>query len=137
MAVAFGGRGEGPNPGGQVRGPFRVGAVVVLPADERVAQRPFRGIVVQGEVGEVAVADQAVPFPVEGGQHLLRRRVQAVKQDVPPDILQRMRAERKRVEAQHGKGSLGPYSDFEWGMINGKLSALRWVLGDEWDFLDT
>ena len=23
------------------------------------------------------------------------------------------------------------------GMINGKLSALRWILGDEWDFLDT
>lgn len=29
------------------------------------------------------------------------------------------------------------YSDFEWGMINGKLSTLRWLLGDEWDFLDT
>lgn len=42
----------------------------------------------------------------------------------------------ERLEAQHG-ATLGPYSDFEWGMLNGKLSALRWVLGAEWDFLDT
>lgn len=40
-----------------------------------------------------------------------------------------------RVEAKYE--DTGPWSDFEWGMINGKLSALRWVLGDEWDMLDT
>lgn len=45
---------------------------------------------------------------------------------------------RKRVEETYTEpGQLGPYTDFELGMLNGKLSALRWVLGSEWDFLDT
>lgn len=43
----------------------------------------------------------------------------------------------KRTEDEVGIENLGPWSDFEWGMINGKLSAVRWVLGAEWDFLDT
>jgi len=43
----------------------------------------------------------------------------------------------RSVERRYGKKNLGPWDDFEWGMINGKLSALRWALGDEWDMLDT
>jgi hypothetical protein len=43
----------------------------------------------------------------------------------------------KRTEDEVGIENLGPWSDFEWGMLNGKLSALRWVMGDEWDMLDT
>lgn len=41
-----------------------------------------------------------------------------------------------RMEALYGD-KLEPMDDFGWGMLNGKLSALRWVLGDEWDMLDT
>ena len=48
------------------------------------------------------------------------------------------RTGRERVEARYTEpGQLGPYTDFELGMLNGKLSALRWVLGADWDFLDT
>lgn len=43
----------------------------------------------------------------------------------------------KQVEKRYGKKNLGPYDDFEWGMLNGKMSAIRWVTGDEWDNLDT
>jgi hypothetical protein len=47
------------------------------------------------------------------------------------------KAAAKRVEAKRGLDKLGPWTDFEWGMVNGKLSAVRWMLGDEWDMLDT
>lgn len=47
------------------------------------------------------------------------------------------KARAEQFEREVGHQNLGQISDFEWGMINGKLSALRWVLGDEWDCLDT
>ncbi|EMA4503713.1 DUF4935 domain-containing protein [Enterobacter hormaechei] len=51
------------------------------------------------------------------------------------DIWERAKLAAEKVEEQYE--DTGPWDDFEWGMINGKLSALRWVLGDEWDMLDT
>ena len=42
----------------------------------------------------------------------------------------------KRVEDKYGLDELGPWDDFEWGMIVGKLSALRWVRGDAWDAVE-
>lgn len=53
------------------------------------------------------------------------------------DIWEGALAAAKRTEDELGTDNIGPWTDFEWGMINGKLSAIRWVLGDEWDMLDT
>jgi hypothetical protein len=46
-------------------------------------------------------------------------------------------AARKRVQEQYPEVLDWEGDDFDWGMINGKLSALRWATGDDWDMLDT
>ncbi|HAK1662080.1 TPA: DUF4935 domain-containing protein [Klebsiella pneumoniae subsp. pneumoniae] len=52
-------------------------------------------------------------------------------------IWEGMLAAMRSTEEELGAEELGPWTDFEWGMINGKLSAIRWMLGEEWDMLDT
>lgn len=59
------------------------------------------------------------------------------QETIQRDVLKGALKAARNVERRYGKKNLGPWDDFEWGMINGKLSALRWVLGDDWDMLDT
>jgi hypothetical protein len=50
---------------------------------------------------------------------------------------ERMNDAMREIEDRYGVDNVGPWDDWGWGFVNGKLSALRWVLGSEWDFLDT
>jgi hypothetical protein len=85
-----------------------------------------RGLRIGVREGRIKVVDKET-YPRRPGAR------ETVQRDVWEGALKAAR----RVEQRYGKKNLGPWDDFEWGMVNGKLSALRWVLGDEWDMLDT
>ena len=67
----------------------------------------------------------------------LKKRVAKKEVTIAPDIWKGALAAAKQIETKYGEESLWHESDFEWGMLNGKVSALRWLTGDDWDMLDT
>ena len=61
------------------------------------------------------------------------------KGGTPEHIIEGMLKSMKKAEKKYGKQSLmeNMKSDWDWGYLSGKVSAIRWVLGLDWDVLDT
>jgi hypothetical protein len=76
------------------------------------------------EDGETKIVEKEI-FPVK--DHARR----PIQRDVWEGALKSA----AKVEKKYGLKNLSPWDDLDWGMMNGKLSALRWVLGEEWDSL--
>jgi hypothetical protein len=71
-------------------------------------------------------------------RHLVRcTRMERGTENIKPEIWEGALASAQKVVAKYGEENLSPYNRFDWGMINGKLSALRWVMGEDWDELYT
>ena len=99
---------------------------------------------------EIVAAIDELTDKVWYGRHMLREHhvndgsIKLVPKEAPYDpktikdyIWEGALKSARGVEKKYGLENLGPWDDFEWGMLSGKLSALRWALGAEWDMLDT
>ena len=89
--------------------------------------------------GEILEAEQEYFDKVWYVRHLIRLEKESLGQadPAPPAIQAGAHAAAQAIEERYGKDNVGLWDDWTWGFVNGKLSALRWVLGSEWDFLDT
>lgn len=68
--------------------------------------------------------------------YILQKMRQAGLVQVEPEIWEDSEKTAAMIACKYPTGELYPPNEFEWGIMNGKLSALRWMLGANWDMLE-
>ena len=72
----------------------------------------------------------------QGFRQRVKTRAESVTEKLKP-VIDWAKKEAIRIEKKYGKKNL-KWNDSELGLLHGKMSALAWVLGSEWeDALDT
>jgi len=98
----------------------------------------MEGILPMRTEEEIGIAQEEFSDRVWYDRHQVRmQKMEDNGENIDPKIWKGALEKAKELEAKYGIENLGPYSKFDWGMINGKLSAINWVLGMDWDVLDT
>ncbi len=105
---------------------------------ERMLSRTSQDEVEWRSKDEILEAEEEVFEKVWYCRHrILEHMVEAGEKEVDPEIWKSALESAENIKKKYGKEQLANFEDFEWGMLSGKLSALRWVSGEEWDMLDT
>jgi hypothetical protein len=126
-------------PNGHKVGYTKEGDKVEWIPDEENPGKVFPMILRRGDKAILAAEEEFFDVIWYDRKLVMQNNIVEGKETITPEIKRGVDEAMKRVEKKYGKKKLRNYykDDFEWGMLNGKLSALRWVLGDEWDMLDT
>jgi len=108
--------------------------------DDEIAGGMFPLILRRGDKAILSMYDECWDRVWWGRHQVWADKVETGKEVLTPErkkLFEAASAAARRIEEKYGSDSLG-CDTFEWGLLSGKLSALAWVMGSEWEgSLDT